>query len=224
MPKPKELKQHAAGGQAALINGDEKGHAPDTRKKIIDAAFEDIYLNGYRGASLNNIIEKTGFTKGALYHYFISKKELALAAVSETLSDFLRQYWELPLLHQPEPLSALINHIKTLPTIVFKNCKLFEIKNGCPLNNLIQEMSPIDEDFARLLETLYNGWQDMVTTVIVQAVEKGQIKKEVNPADIAMFILSCLEGCITTAKKSNSLEIYRRCTSQIENYINSLMG
>ncbi|MBF0457615.1 MAG: TetR/AcrR family transcriptional regulator [Nitrospirae bacterium] len=207
----KELKQHAAAG-----------HDHDTRKKIIDAAFEDIYLNGYQGASLNNIVEKTGFTKGALYHYFRSKKELALTAISETVSAFFKQFWELPLLDQPEPLTALIDHIRILPTILFEHCSLFEIKNGCPLNNLIQEMSPIDEDFARLLETLFNDWQAIVTKVIVQAIEKGQIKKDVNPEDTAMFILSCLEGCITTAKKSNSVEIYRRCTAQIEIYINSL--
>ncbi|MBF0466073.1 MAG: TetR/AcrR family transcriptional regulator [Nitrospirae bacterium] len=197
-------------------------HEPDTRKKILDTAFEEIYLNGYQGASLNRIIEKSGFTKGALYHYFKSKKELALAAISETMSVFLKQYWELPLLNQPDPLCALINHLKNLPTIVFEHCKVFEIKHGCPLNNLIQEMSPIDEDFARILEKHFNEWQDILTKIIEQAKTKGQVEKDVNPADAAMFLLSCLEGCITTAKKSNSMDIFIRCTAQIEHYINSL--
>jgi AcrR family transcriptional regulator len=218
MSKPESIKQRPPTvGQAAEDGGQ------DTRKKIIDTAFEEIYLNGYQGASLNKIIEKTGFTKGALYHYFDSKKELALAAISETTSDFLKQNWELPLLHHPEPLFALINHIKNLPTVIFENCKLFEIKNGCPLNNLIQEMSPIDTDFARVLERLYDDWQDIVTRIIIHAIAKGQIRKEVNPEDTAMFILSCIEGCITTAKKSNSVEIYRRCALQVEVYVKSLM-
>ncbi|QWR78070.1 TetR/AcrR family transcriptional regulator [Candidatus Magnetomonas plexicatena] len=199
-----------------------KQHDQDTRRRILDAAFEEIYLNGYQGASLNRIIEKSGFTKGALYHYFKSKKELALAAISETMSVFLKQYWELPLLKQPDPLSALISHIKNLPTIVFEHCKVFEIKHGCPLNNLIQEMSPIDKDFARILENHFNDWQDILTEIIEQAIAKGQVRKDLNSMDAAMFLLSCLEGCITTAKKSNSMEIFIRCTAQIENYINSL--
>ncbi|MCG6552798.1 MAG: TetR/AcrR family transcriptional regulator [Candidatus Magnetominusculus sp. LBB02] len=202
----------------------EQSAATDTRQRIIAAAFEDIYLNGYQGASLNNIIEKTGFTKGALYHYFRSKKELALAAIEETVTDFLKQYWAEPLLNQPEPLTALIHHIRSLPTLVFEHCKLFQIKNGCPLNNLIQEMSPIDEDFAKTLEALYNNWQEIVTAVMTEAKEKGQLREGVSAEDTAMFILSCIEGCITTAKKSNSIEIYRRCTAQIEQYIKSLMA
>ena len=40
---------------------------PDiTRDKIVDAAYQEIYRQGFQAASLSNILAKTGLTKGAL--------------------------------------------------------------------------------------------------------------------------------------------------------------
>ncbi|MBF0565310.1 MAG: TetR/AcrR family transcriptional regulator [Nitrospirae bacterium] len=217
----KNIAKEASMGTSIL----EREHVRDeqeTRKKIIATAFEEIYLNGYHGASLNRIIEKSGFTKGALYHYFPSKKELALAAIEETITLFLKTFWEQPLLNAENPLAALLNHIKNLPVIVFANCRVFDIKHGCPLNNLIQEMSPIDEEFARTLEALYNSWQNLITRVVERAREKGQLRANIAPGNVAMFILSALEGCITAAKKSNSVETFTTCMRELEVYVLSL--
>jgi len=41
-----------------------------TREKILDAAFHEIHRYGFQSASLANILERTGLTKGALYHHF----------------------------------------------------------------------------------------------------------------------------------------------------------
>ena len=57
-----------------------------TRKAILDAAFHQIYRKGFQGAGLNEIIEKSGLTKGALYHHFKDKKQLSYAVVDETIA------------------------------------------------------------------------------------------------------------------------------------------
>ncbi|MCB1186869.1 TetR/AcrR family transcriptional regulator [bacterium] len=50
-----------------------------TRALIINTAAELFEQKGYDGASLNAIIAQTGMTKGAFYHHFASKDELAQA-------------------------------------------------------------------------------------------------------------------------------------------------
>ncbi|WP_099184273.1 TetR/AcrR family transcriptional regulator [Mycobacterium kansasii] len=54
-----------------------------TRRKILDAAVDVFGDVGYASAGWGTIIERTGMTKGALYHHFDSKEALASAIIEE---------------------------------------------------------------------------------------------------------------------------------------------
>lgn len=54
-----------------------------TRRKILDAAIDVFSEVGYAAASWGSIIERTGMTKGALYHHFDSKEALASDIIDE---------------------------------------------------------------------------------------------------------------------------------------------
>src|SRR6185312_13200190 len=54
-----------------------------TRRKILDAAIDVFGEVGYAAAGWGTIIERTGMTKGALYHHFDSKEALASAIIAE---------------------------------------------------------------------------------------------------------------------------------------------
>jgi AcrR family transcriptional regulator len=62
-----------------------------TKKAIIDAAFELFAKEGYAQTSISSIAKKAGISKGLIYHYFTSKEEI-LAGIFhslESLSDDL---------------------------------------------------------------------------------------------------------------------------------------
>src|SRR2546427_4638606 len=76
--------------------------APDaTRKKLLQAAFEEIYRRGFQGASLETILAAAGVTKGALYHHFQDKAALGYAVVDEVVKGLLLERW-LTLLERSE--------------------------------------------------------------------------------------------------------------------------
>ena len=54
-----------------------------TRRKILDAAIDVFAEVGYAAAGWNTIIDRTGMTKGALYHHFDSKESLASSIIDE---------------------------------------------------------------------------------------------------------------------------------------------
>jgi AcrR family transcriptional regulator len=54
-----------------------------TRRKILNAAIDVFGEVGYSAAGWGTIIERTGMTKGALYHHFDSKESLASAIIDE---------------------------------------------------------------------------------------------------------------------------------------------
>ncbi|HEY9030660.1 MAG TPA: TetR/AcrR family transcriptional regulator, partial [Kangiella sp.] len=117
---------------------------PDaTRQSILDIAFEEILLKGYQGLRVDEILKKTGFTKGAFYHHFKSKKELGHAVIDEVLKPWIHERWIEPLKQVKDPINDLIKMMNDSRAEI--NIK--ELHTGCPLNNLTHEMSPLDESF-----------------------------------------------------------------------------
>lgn len=63
-----------------------------TRQKILDAAVDVFGEIGYAAAGWNTIIDRTGMTKGALYHHFDSKESLASAIIDEGSGTLVRAF------------------------------------------------------------------------------------------------------------------------------------
>src|ERR1700737_4398689 len=63
-----------------------------TRRKILEAAIDVFGEVGYPAASWGTIIERTGMTKGALYHHFDSKESLASAIIEEGSESLLAAF------------------------------------------------------------------------------------------------------------------------------------
>lgn len=193
----------------------------DTRKKLIEATFETVYRHGYWGTSVGMILEKTGLTKGALYHYFKSKKELVLAMADEVFGTFIRQYWEEPFTNSTDPLRDLTDRIRRLPEATLGDCseRILDFQYGCPLNNLIQEMLPVDEDFAQVLRGYMIRWQKSVQGLLEKARDRGDLKAGLDLEEVALFLTTTVEACIMAGKLIASQSDYFRCSRQIEQYI-----
>jgi AcrR family transcriptional regulator len=55
----------------------------DTKETILKTAYNMFLYNNYEAVTINSIIKATGLTKGAIYHYFVSKEELFKAVVDK---------------------------------------------------------------------------------------------------------------------------------------------
>jgi len=59
---------------------------PDTRTRILDIALELFSEHGFDGTTLQQIADRLGFTKAALYYHFRSKDDLLQALVTPAIS------------------------------------------------------------------------------------------------------------------------------------------
>ena len=57
-----------------------------TRAKLLEAARDVFIATGYRGATLDSIAARAGFTKGAVYWHFPNKQALFLALVADSIA------------------------------------------------------------------------------------------------------------------------------------------
>ena len=192
---------------------------PDlTRQRILDAAFMEIYRNGFQGMRLDDVLEVTGLTKGALYHHFPNKRALGYAVVDEVILPTIEAMWLQPLKNAADPLQGLITVIEQLPD----NKPPEVIQYGCPVNNLAQEMSPLDEGFRQRLDYIFRLWHDVTEQALERARQQGRIRDDVNCDETATFILAAVEGCIGIAKNAQSKERLRSCNRGLVGYLRSL--
>ena len=52
-----------------------------TKHKILDAAMQVFVKSGYSKTTMDDIVNYSGLSKGAIYHYYGSKKELFLSLI-----------------------------------------------------------------------------------------------------------------------------------------------
>src|SRR3954464_2176363 len=67
-----------------------------TRDALLDAAIEVFARRGFHGASLDEIAETAGFTRGAIYKHFADKDELLHAACARVNDRTIAQFAALP--------------------------------------------------------------------------------------------------------------------------------
>lgn len=189
-----------------------------TRDAILQAASREIHLNGFRAASLDSILVEAGVTKGALYHHFGSKHALGLAVLREEVRATVVQRFL-------EPLAASANPIDTLVAVVeqFKDAATPEkLVAGCPLNNLAQEMSSVDEDFRMSLAAIFGEWTGGIAESLRRGQENGTVRLDIDPEAAGAYIVATFEGTIGLAKTTRDLALLAHCRQGMVAYFEAL--
>ena len=188
---------------------------PDTRAKILFAAYKEIHSQGFQAASLSNILARTGVTKGALYHHFPNKTELGYAVVDEVIARHIHQSFIQPLQDFDNPIDGFIELIRNSGNAF----SITDINLGCPLTNLAQEMAPIDEGFRIRLSNIYEKWHQSIAEVMTEAKNSGKLIDEVEPYTLAVTIAATMEGALNVAKVAQNLDKLHHCGCGLIQYL-----
>ena len=190
----------------------------DTRATILFAAYKEIHCQGFQSASLKNILARTGVTKGALYHHFPNKTELGYAVIDEVIAQRIHLSFIKPLQDCENPIDGIIQLIQSSGDAF----SLTDIELGCPLTALAQEMAPIDEGFRTRLIKIYDQWHQSIADGFQRALEKGQIREDVDPVTAAVTIVATMEGAIHAAKVAQDLNKLYLCGAGLIQYLQLL--
>ncbi len=190
----------------------------NTRMKILAAAFKEMHRHGYQGMRVDQVLKNTDLKKGALYHHFSSKQALGYAVLDELIAKRIEKLWIEPLESLSDPLVGI--HVLFQGVGNTWSDEFFTL--GCPLNNLAQEMSPIDEGFREKIQEFFLRWRDALSGALKKGQEKGVVDKSISTDDSAMFILSVIEGGLGMTKNQQDKSIYYSCCRELKRYLESL--
>jgi TetR/AcrR family transcriptional regulator, transcriptional repressor for nem operon len=189
-----------------------------TRERLLQAAFREVYRYGFQSAGIDAILSATKVTKGALYHHFASKEALGHAIIEEVVATFPRDRWLLPLQRSKDkdPIDALIGIVRAIPA------RPRDLKAGCPLVNLAQEMSQLDEEFRERLERIFHAWQEGIAMALRRGQSQGTIRRDLVPEETASFLIAMVEGYEVLAKNAQDVNVWKVGLRNIVGWLRSL--
>jgi TetR/AcrR family transcriptional regulator, transcriptional repressor for nem operon len=189
-----------------------------TRKEILDVAFMQVFTRGFQGVSIDDIVSQTNLTKGAFYHQFPTKLDLGYALVDEVIKPMIIDRWIKPLESFENPLDGILKQMKTL----IGKSDPSHLKLGCPLNNLVQEMSPVDKGFHQRLQIALNLWINEMDKHLKRAKKSGYLKTDVNTKHVAHFVVMAHEGFYGMLKGLDDPKIFSALYASMKRYFKTI--
>ena len=189
-----------------------------TRQRLLQAAFREVYRYGFQSAGIDTILAATNVTKGALYYHFENKEALGYAIIEEIVAKLPRDRWLLPLQRNKDkdPIDALIGIVQAIPA------RPRDLKGGCPLVNLAQEMSQLDEQFRKRLERIFHAWQEGIAMALRRGQYQGTVRRDLVPEETASFLIAMVEGHEVLAKNAQDAKVWNMGIRNIVGWLNSL--
>ncbi len=162
----------------------------DTEKKIIQAALEIFVRKSYHGASVEEITQKVGLTKGALYSHFRGKGELLLRIIDEFRTRFIGGMIEAV----EQCTGSALDKIHCL--ITFNSQFAVENQDLCVFLTFLTTELHADVDFEPALKETYRQYRKAVSEIIHQGVRQGLFKKTLDPEIVALTFMAMHDGVL----------------------------
>ncbi len=179
-----------------------------TKQRLVETARDLFLARGYNVVGTNEICSAAGINKGTFYHFYKSKADLALDALSGYGDEFAESFVRI-VNSRAVPVKKL-QHIFDIP---YKANQAWQEERGyaqgCLVGNLSLELSAIDERVRKQLSAIMSQWSTALTPLVEELIHSGDIPR-INARQGAVALVSFLQGLILMAKTCNDPKIIKR--------------
>lgn len=186
-----------------------KTHLIETAVKLLDTQLPNEI-------AVDEILDKSGISKGSLYHHFEDLAELLEAAQVARYADWVDRSIELivKIISQAKTKEALFEGLKKMTLLTQSaNFKDFRYERARTIGN-----SQGHERFQKLLAVEQERLTTSLTDIIREVIEQGYFNKNLNPHVFAVFIQSYTLGKIVDDVVTNPLD-----PNDWDNFINHMV-
>lgn len=189
-----------------------------TRARLLQAGFDEVYAHGFQAASIDRILERLDLTKGAFFHHFPTKQAFGYALVDETIADMIRAQWVAPLGASNDPLTGIADAFESGVRVL----EAAPVNLGCPLNNLAQEMSPLDEGFRLRTQQVFELWMTTYELALRRGQASGVVRESVDPRAAAFSLVAEIEGILSLSRNSQDRRVLRHGLSNLRRQLEAM--
>jgi TetR/AcrR family transcriptional repressor of nem operon len=193
---------------------------PTARAKILAAALGVIRTKGYAATSVDDLCAAAGVTKGAFFHHFKSKEDLAVAAAefwAETTSAF---FATAPYHAHPDPLQRLLGYIDFRKAILTGDVPEFTCLAGTMVQETYETNPAIRDACAHAItEHAANIETDIAAALSARGMRPGWSAKS-----LALHTQAVLQGAFILAKANGGAQVAAESVDHLRRYVELLFN
>ena len=187
----------------------------ERQSQIMEAAMKVITRKGFSSARIDDIVNESGLSKGAIYHHYEGKKDLFLALIdhweTQTFPDFYSRNGK-----ERSASDTLIDFSEEIIKVFKTRSYVFQVEVE------FWSLANQDDEIRKRSQELYEKIINLFELVIIKGIREKEFIK-VDTRITAIYILSVFQGinwfCIFDDKKINALNYIQK---SIELIINGL--
>ena len=160
----------------------------EVRDKILEAAESLFSKKGYYDTSMDELVEKSGLSKGAIYGYFNSKEELFSALQDKLIESSLN---ELRSTFAPKD-SAKVK-LEKAADMVFASM-VGASKEACRMSLEFGVAAPRIKSLRRVRDNQLKTLHGFLLRIIEEGVEGGEFRRDIDPDSTAWILLAMMDG------------------------------
>ena len=197
-----------------------KGEA--TRERIVAAAERLILSKGYAGTTLDDILAATKLTKGAFFHHFAGKAELARAVVERYAgTDFalFKSWSERADRLSDDPLERVLIFLKLFEEYLDGLGKPFP---GCVFASYTYESRQFGPEVHEYIRTRLRAWIGLYEKKLSALMRARPPQRPVTPRALAEMIATIVEGGFVMANAFGDATWVQRQSAEYRRYLELL--
>jgi len=200
-----------------MVRPAEKQELADQRRaQILRAAVACMARKGYAHTTMDDIARECGLSKGALYWYYASKRDVFLAAVQETLGQMLQQTEHLASDTTNNAAERLAHILDTME-------QLFEEGEDVVLVTVeFWALSRHDSEFMDLFRNMHVGFLELIEDVVAAGVASGEFRP-LDAEQVARILMGTFDGLFFHASVGIPVE-WTKVSKTLQNLLRHGLG
>lgn len=196
----------------------------NTRKRILDTAQHLILSHGYSGMSIDQLISQLQMTKGAFFHHFKNKRDLARSLIQRYSDEGVALFNDAlarAKTYSSDPLQQLLIVIRQYEEIFER---LDQPYDGCLLAAYVYEFEQFDEEIRELVRIEFTLSRQELTKLLQAIAKKYPPKTQVDLSSLADGFMSLFEGAFILEKSLDEAGVTYQQLKHYRTYIELLFA
>lgn len=195
-------------------------HKTSAKDRILEAALSVIRTKGYAATTVDDLCAAAGVTKGAFFHHFKSKEDLAVAA-AEHWSEITGRLFAAAPYHGPaDPLDRVLGYIDFRKSLLTGELPEFTCLAGTMVQETFDSHPTIRDACARAI----TSHTAKVEADIREAIARYRIDPPWTAASLAVYTQAVLQGAFIIAKAKGNAKDAAACVDHLRRYVELLFN
>lgn len=192
----------------------------DTRTRLLDAALMVIRTKGYAGTSVDDLCHAAGVTKGAFFHHFKSKEDMAVAAAAHfgTMAEGL--FSQAAYRGLADPLERLLAYVDFRKSILQGTLPEFT----CLLGTLVQEAYETHPAIAAAANRYISEHATTLEADISAVMATRGVPATWTAASLALYTQAVIQGAFILAKAKGGPQVAVDCLNHLRCHLKLLFN